>query len=179
MNFYVIDADPYACAAGLDDASLPFQIADVTSGLATATDLRHTGATESEFYPCAIWAASSPRCWAWTWLLLSALHDEHEHRFSASRPSRQRLMALLVRVAPSSTEQRKLRTLGLTAPPKEWPPISTAGIRTGIADPHERARQELRWKYAAAKARGRPPKWTKRDRPEWLGDGFEVLGGAR
>lgn len=180
MNVLASDRDPIQAARNPADRHVRSQIGEATAILNDALHVLTPGggprpprATSDRFVR---WAAADVAHYSWLWVHLDELHREHRLRFGEAHEGGIEVLEELARLHPEG--ERKVRSWGLVYTVGRFE-RDRVGRKTlaHVEDDVDAYRQVLAWKYRVWTTKGRPPAWTNRPRPAWLGDApdFEVL----
>ena len=159
MNIFVTDPDPQKCAIALDDVRLRKMIVETAQLLSTALhEWGHERAADvykptHRNHPCNLWARENAGNFMWLYEHMNALAAEYQYRFEKEHKTAQLLMPFYMALWTMLSEANGVTPFPNCTPYKDWEDVTEA------------YKQTLRDKWANDK---RPPKWTKRELPEWI-----------
>ena len=173
MNIFVTSLSPHECAKALDDVRLRKMYLETAQLLCGALRLR--GVNDDRLYkvshanhPCALWARENSANWMWLKSHWNGLGHELRERF----PDKYHKTGFLI---PTLVEYTQEVRMGRHLPPSiDGTPFANCARNkslgldfTGIEDTFEAYREYLaaRWQQDR-----RPPVWTGRGAPSWLGE---------
>ena len=160
MNIFYLDHKPRLCAQWLHDKHVVKMTLETAQLLSTAhRELDSKNHIEGVYksthknHPCAKWVRFSNNNYTWTYALFKELCKEYRHRFDKIHKCWIKLGYILV------SNPKNINVGYRTLPPECMPDQ----YKTGIPMESYKA-------YYVEEKLNNNPKWTNRNKPEWMND---------
>ena len=155
MNIFFTSTDPIECAIALDDKRLVKMPIESVQMLSSAIH-RHGGTPVYRVawtkHPCTLWSGDSRENFEWHLAHLKAMNDEFKFRYGRDHGS------FLAGYSALKDQQQALPdNVGLG----KYPNCSLFKDEQDVVNAYRMTMVE-KWKNDK-----RPPRWTKRERPQW------------